>query len=616
MKSMWRLPAPALRFVLLILFALISANRPATAQYMFFDIDGDGVYTYTDTLPPWGGPSTIDVYVVTDKDLYGSPVTCSDGTGLTLNSYTINLYALNAAVSFTSVTNQMPGMSEVVPLVTYPYALTVGYWGPQMFPPGKYHLLRITAEFESGCPALSIVRSSCYSPPGIVTSFGSSCPGVNFDNELRLGEDWLGAPGFACTDLLGRWPSLSCPGAITGVEGQPLTIPVTLTTPDCYIFSFDVYGLPQGATFSGLSPFVAGDASGVVTWTPSAGQAGTYSIRFNASQYPNSFHMVTLRDTCTTQVTITSPNAAPIAEAGGPYSGAQYVPITFDGTRSLDSDGDPLHFSWSFGDGTVGSGSTPAHAYAVPGIFTVVLTVTDPGGLSGLDSTSVSVAGDLPVRVFTSESNRTTRLPHGKPVTCFQIERSGDESFTPQDVLPASLTLRYIDPLCEPLEAYATPVKSISITDTDRNGVLEYEACFARAAMATVASCLPAGTSTVRLELHGSLANGERFHGEVMHTIISGTGSLSAAISPNPLSPNSTLEFTTATSGFATARLFDIRGRLVATLLNERSVPAGSHRMHLVGFHRLHGRLASGVYFLKVTTEHDGSETRAITILR
>ena len=68
---------------------------------------------------------------------------------------------------------------------------------------------------------------------------------------------------------------------------------------------------------------------------------------------------------------------APVANAGGPYSGAKNAAIRFDGTRSTDGDGDPLTYFWDFGDGTTGTGPTPTHAYARSGVYTVSLIVND-----------------------------------------------------------------------------------------------------------------------------------------------------------------------------------------------------------------------------------------------
>jgi PKD repeat protein len=77
-------------------------------------------------------------------------------------------------------------------------------------------------------------------------------------------------------------------------------------------------------------------------------------------------------------------------------------PVVFDGSTSLDSDGSIAAYGWDFGDGRAGAGSTPAHAFAHPGEYTVTLTVTDDEGGTAEVSHSVSVApappGSLNVR--------------------------------------------------------------------------------------------------------------------------------------------------------------------------------------------------------------------------
>jgi len=94
--------------------------------------------------------------------------------------------------------------------------------------------------------------------------------------------------------------------------------------------------------------------------------------------------------------------SAPVADAGGPYSGFVFDPIAFDGSASADPDGGALTFAWDFGDGTTGEGATPAHAYADTGSFTVVLTVTDPDGCMDRDTTRVAV-GLAPRNVVLNE---------------------------------------------------------------------------------------------------------------------------------------------------------------------------------------------------------------------
>jgi probable HAF family extracellular repeat protein len=70
-------------------------------------------------------------------------------------------------------------------------------------------------------------------------------------------------------------------------------------------------------------------------------------------------------------------NQTPIANAGGPYSGPKNAAIAFNGSASIDRDGDPLTYRWDFGDGTTGTGPTPTHAYARSGVYTVALVVND-----------------------------------------------------------------------------------------------------------------------------------------------------------------------------------------------------------------------------------------------
>lgn len=64
----------------------------------------------------------------------------------------------------------------------------------------------------------------------------------------------------------------------------------------------------------------------------------------------------------------------------------------FDGSGSSDSDGLITNYSWDFGDGNTGSGSTVNHTYASGGSYSVTLTVTDDGSLTGSDSQNATVS--------------------------------------------------------------------------------------------------------------------------------------------------------------------------------------------------------------------------------
>lgn len=66
--------------------------------------------------------------------------------------------------------------------------------------------------------------------------------------------------------------------------------------------------------------------------------------------------------------------------------------VDVDGDTSSDPDGDPLSFTWDFGDGTGASGAQASHCYAASGTYLIELSVSD-GALSDSENASVTVDG-------------------------------------------------------------------------------------------------------------------------------------------------------------------------------------------------------------------------------
>lgn len=70
-------------------------------------------------------------------------------------------------------------------------------------------------------------------------------------------------------------------------------------------------------------------------------------------------------------------NQPPFAVAAGtPLSGTKPLTVNFDATASTDPDGDPLVYTWDFGDGTTGAGSKPSHTFTNGGTTAITRTVT------------------------------------------------------------------------------------------------------------------------------------------------------------------------------------------------------------------------------------------------
>lgn len=101
-------------------------------------------------------------------------------------------------------------------------------------------------------------------------------------------------------------------------------------------------------------------------------------------------------------LTMTATNSAPAANAGGPYTGEEGSPITFDGTGSTDPDNNIATYTWAFGDGTTGSGATAQHSYVSGGTYTVTLTVTDADDAASTATATVTVADVAPTATFTA----------------------------------------------------------------------------------------------------------------------------------------------------------------------------------------------------------------------
>ena len=81
----------------------------------------------------------------------------------------------------------------------------------------------------------------------------------------------------------------------------------------------------------------------------------------------------------------------------------------------------PYTYSWTFGDGSSGSGASSNHIYRTPGTMTVVCTVADILGTTAIDSAEVSVIMDPSIIAFTATP---ASLFPGDKVT-FTVSASG-----------------------------------------------------------------------------------------------------------------------------------------------------------------------------------------------
>jgi PKD repeat protein len=104
----------------------------------------------------------------------------------------------------------------------------------------------------------------------------------------------------------------------------------------------------------------------------------------------------------------------PKAVTSGPYTGTTGTAVTFIGSNSTDPGGEALSYSWSFGDGSVGTGAVATHTFTTAGTYTAVLTVTNTDGYSGVVTTLTVVSAtpaQTPTVVAGGPYSGTTAAP-------------------------------------------------------------------------------------------------------------------------------------------------------------------------------------------------------------
>lgn len=95
------------------------------------------------------------------------------------------------------------------------------------------------------------------------------------------------------------------------------------------------------------------------------------------------------------------PNLPPVAAFTSACTG---LDCTADASTSSDPDGTIADYAWTFGDGTVGTGPTPAHSYLTSGTFTIGLTVTDDDGEANTVTHQVTVTSPSDPTVYASDA--------------------------------------------------------------------------------------------------------------------------------------------------------------------------------------------------------------------
>ena len=175
-------------------------------------------------------------------------------------------------------------------------------------------------------------------------------------------------------------PVLTPVGPQNGAEGSAFSLQLSATDPDGDTLTYSAVGLPAGAT---LNP-----QTGLFTWTPAFGTAGTYSIPVTVSDGA-------LTSGQTISLTIAQTARAPVLNPLPDLFVNEGTEIAFT-VSGVDPQGGPLSYSSPLvpNNATLDSSSglfTFTPAYGQAGAYTLTFSATDAAGLTSSETVNVTV---------------------------------------------------------------------------------------------------------------------------------------------------------------------------------------------------------------------------------
>ena len=186
----------------LVVLGLMVSTVPAQAQYVYLDVNGDGLNYERESMMGnqvpadvlIAGVTAIDVWFVTNQHADGSPVECADTQfDFQLKGYQAILrYSGSGTVSFNGWTDVLDfGVGIITEgdgtIATSGTDVWFGRFGgpSDWLQPGAYKVGTLSVTV-TGQPSVFFGTSSAISG-NAQTAFDSSCPGARLDAVIRLG---------------------------------------------------------------------------------------------------------------------------------------------------------------------------------------------------------------------------------------------------------------------------------------------------------------------------------------------------------------------------------------------------------------------------------------------
>jgi hypothetical protein len=442
-------------------------------------------------------------------------------------------------------------------------------------------------------------------------------------------------------------PVLAPIGDKTVTEGQLLTFTATATDADGDPLTFSLINLiPAGAA---IDP-----NTGVFTWTPTPDQGpGASDVTIQVSDNA----ATPCVDSEIIHVTVLDAggeNIAPVVDAPDTQTVDEGQLLTFT-VSATDADGDTVQLTVDdppLGSTFVDHGNNTGTFAWTPnsdqsGNYTITFRGDDGNGGIDTDVTAVTVNDVDEGGDFETEAEMMGRYNSHRKYVCFRIH--SDDSFDLRDVELGSLELAFEGSTlnavskqthigfdcdecfeCEDGDDDCDECEDGEGDDCDDEDceAAHIRVCFLNTSLRSFFD----GDVLDGLEdseIHGSLENGQTFTASLGGKHLSnppgngngddtadrgGKNGLKLQVRPNPLNPKAEISFTLTQAGQVRIALYDLRGRLVRTIVDENRA-AGDHTVSWDGTASGNGRVASGVYFLRIQAKQ-GEGMQRVTVLK
>jgi len=274
-------------------------------------------------------------------------------------------------------------------------------------------------------------------------------------------------------------------------------------------------------------------------------------------------------------------NRKPTAVASAqPTSGPIPLAVQFTGSSSFDPDGDPITFTWHFGNGDSSTLADPEYTYTMLGDFEAKLTVRDDQGAEDFRTIQISTENTPPRAEIIAPLDSSMYIPGQR------LQMTGTASDAEDDLTALQrewvVSLHHNDHVHPGWLRVSGDSASFVPIESGPNATIFYEIQFIvtdTRGLADTAAVNVFQDIDTSVDGQPGTAIPEKFR-------------LSAAY-PNPFNPSTTIEYSLAEATNISIKIYDLLGKEVAVLV-EAFKPKGEYKVVFDA-----GNLASGIYLYR-----------------